>query len=139
MSAMEILNVSVHGLHILCAAFWLGSLLYTELIMWPRLRAVGQLQPMQGALRTVRVRQQVGIFIIGTTVTGYARGALAGVFDNLFSPYGLLFLLAAIVTTATTVWWVSFPTRDRKIGWRLFYSSFFVIFALMVAMRFTQV
>jgi uncharacterized membrane protein len=130
------LNVILQALHLLFAAFWLGSLLYTELILWPELRKIGQLATVQGPLRTAKVRKRIGIAIVGTLVTGYARGVSGGVFDRLFSPYGVLFLLAAIITIATTVWWLNFPTRDRKIGWRLFYSSFVVIFALMIALRF---
>jgi len=133
---MTLLNVTLQSLHLLFAAFWLGSLLYTELILWPELRKMGQLAAVQGELRKVQIRRQIGIAIVGTIVTGFARGAAAGAFDRLFSPYGVMFLGAAVVGIATMVWWLSFPTRDRKIGWRLFYSSFVVLFALMIGMRF---
>jgi uncharacterized membrane protein len=133
---MTWLNVILQGLHMLFAAFWLGSLLYTELILWPELRKIGQLQTIQGELRKVQIRRQIGIAIVGTIVTGFARGATAGVFEQLFSTYSVMFLTAAVVGIATMVWWLSFPTRDRKIGWRLFYSSFVVLFALMIGMRF---
>ena len=133
---MTWVNVTLQSLHVLFAAFWLGSLLYTELILWPQLRKMGQLQAIQGELRKVQIRRQIGIAIVGTIITGFARGATAGVFMQLFSPYGVMFLIAALVGIATMVWWLSFPTRDRKIGWRLFYSSFVVLFALMIGMRF---
>jgi uncharacterized membrane protein len=133
---MTWVNVTLQSLHVLFAAFWLGSLLYTELILWPQLRQMGQLQAIQGELRKVQIRRQIGIAIVGTIITGFARGATAGVFMQLFSPYGVMFLSAALVGIATMVWWLSFPTRDRKIGWRLFYSSFVVLFALMIGMRF---
>ena len=133
---MTWVNVTLQSLHMLFAAFWLGSLLYTELILWPQLRKIGQLQAIQGELRKVQIRRQIGIAIVGTIVTGFARGATAGVFTQLFSAYGVMFLSAALVGIATMVWWLSFPTRDRTIGWRLFYSSFVVLFALMIGMRF---
>ena len=133
---MTWLNVILQSLHLLFAAFWLGSLLYTELILWPQLRKLGQLETIQGELRKVQIRQQIGVAIVGTIVTGFARGATAGAFEQLFSPYGVMYLSAALVGIATMVWWLSFPTRDRKIGWRLFYSSFAVLFALMIGMRF---
>jgi len=133
---MTWVDVTLQSLHVLFAAFWLGSLLYTELILWPQLRKMGQLQAIQGELRKVQIRRQIGIAIVGTIITGFARGATAGVFMQLFSPYGVMFLSAALVGIATMVWWLSFPTRDRKIGWRLFYSSFVVLFALMIGMRF---
>ena len=133
---MTWVNMTLQSLHVLFAAFWLGSLLYTELILWPQLRKMGQLQAVQGELRKVQIRRQIGIAIVGTIITGFARGATAGVFMQLFSPYGVMFLSAALVGIATMVWWLSFPTRDRKIGWRLFYSSFVVLFALMIGMRF---
>jgi uncharacterized membrane protein len=133
---MTWLNVILQSLHMLFATFWLGSLLYTELILWPELRKIGQLQTIQAELRKVQIRRQIGIAIVGTIVTGFARGATAGVFGQLFSAYSVMFLTAAVVGIATMVWWLSFPTRDRKIGWRLFYSSFVVLFALMIGMRF---
>jgi uncharacterized membrane protein len=134
---MNTLIITLHSLHLFFAAVWIGSLIYTEAILWPRMRAIGQLELVQGTLRTVQVRQLIGVSIVGTIVTGYARGVVDGVFDRLFSTYSVLFLTAAALGIAMLMWWVHFPTRDRKIGWFLFYSSFPVIFALMIALRFT--
>ena len=132
---MKWLDVILQSLHMLFAAFWLGSLLYTELIVAGAGKSVS-CKLIQGELRKVQIRRQIGIAIVGTIVTGFARGATAGVFEQLFSTYSVMFLTAAVVGIATMVWWLSFPTRDRKIGWRLFYSSFVVLFALMIGMRF---
>jgi hypothetical protein len=46
-------------------------------------------------------------------------------------------VLAAIVGVSMITWWLNFPSRDRRVGWRLYYAGFGVIFALMVALRFT--
>ena len=35
-------------------------------------------------------------------------------------------------------WWLCFPSRDMKWGWRTFYSSFWVVLALMFGMRFAD-
>lgn len=128
------LSTVLQGLHLLCATLWLGSLLYTEWILWPHLRALG-LDDVRGKLRSVKMRRQMGVAVVGTLVTGYARGAADGVFDRLFTPYGALFLLAAIIVTTAVVWWLIFPTRDRKVGWRLYYASFALVFTLMIALR----
>ncbi len=133
---MILLNYALHYLHIVCAAFWLGAMLYTELVLWPRLRVVGQLEPIQAQLRDVKVRKWMAVFIVGTVVTGYLRGLANGAFDRLFTPYGVAFLLGAVIGTGMMVWWASFPPRTMKLGWRLFYSSFWLVMATMVAMRF---
>jgi uncharacterized membrane protein len=133
-SAFSNVGLALQGLHLLCATLWLGSLVYTEWILWPHLRELG-LESLRAKLRSIRMRQKMGIAIVGTLVTGYARGAVDGVFDRLMTPYGVLFLVAAILVTASVVWWLMFPTRDRKLGWHLYYASFVPVFVLMIAMR----
>lgn len=123
------------ALHLLCAVFWFGSYLYTEIVLWPKLREAGMLAPVQGALRNVSTRRLNAIFVVGTIVTGYVLGILRGVADRLQSPLGILFVLAAFTGFSMLVWWLIFPSRDRKIGWRLYYSGFWVIFALMIGLR----
>lgn len=133
----DTLTVSLQALHLLCAILWFGSLIYTELILWPRMRRAGLLATVQGELRSVTVRKMMAVSIVGTIVLGFARGAAGGVFDRIATPYGTMFVLAAIVGTSMMVWWSSFPTRDRVWSWRLYYSGFWVLFALMLGMRFT--
>jgi putative copper export protein len=135
---MTAINYILHYLHIVCAAFWLGSLLYTELILWPQLKALGELEKLQGALRRVRVRQMIGVFVVGTIVTGIARGIASGALDRLHSLYGILFMTSAVVGVFMMTWWISFPSRALRIGWRVFYASFWVVLALMVGMRFAS-
>ena len=133
---MDPIVFALHYLHIVCAAFWIGALMYTELVLWPRMRAVGQLEPVQSNLRAAGVRKWMAFFIVGTIATGYGRALAAGVFDRLFTPYGLYFLLGSLGGVWMMVWWASFPPRTMKIGWRLFYASFWPVLGFMVAMRF---
>ncbi|WP_395646304.1 hypothetical protein [Terricaulis sp.] len=133
---MTALSYVLQYLHIVCAAFWIGSLLYTELILWPRLRAIGELARIQTALRDVRMRKIMGVFIVGTIVTGFARGLTGGVLDRLFTPYGVLFIGGAIFAVFMMTWWLAFPPRSLKMGWRLFYASFWIVLAFMIGMRF---
>jgi hypothetical protein len=130
-------TVMFQALHLLCATFWLGSLLYTEIVLWPRLRGAGMLTSVQGELRSVAARRIMATFIVGTIVTGFVLGVLEGVTERLQSRFGVLFVLAAIVGVSMITWWLNFPSRDRRVGWRLYYAGFGVIFALMVALRFT--
>jgi hypothetical protein len=134
---MTALVICLQVAHLLCAIFWFGSLLYTELILWGRLRALGQLQNVQGELRSPGVRRLMGISIVGTVVFGYLRGVAGGALDRLFTPYGVMFVSAAIVGTAMLVWWLHNPPRTLKNSWRSFYSGFWVLFALMIGMRFS--
>lgn len=131
---MPALAIALQCLHVLFAVVWLGSLIDSELFLWPLLKRINAMN-VQDELRSPRERKRTGIIIVGTLVTGYVRGAVDGVFDRLFSIYGVLYLSAAVVATTLVVWWLVKPTRDRTFGWRLYYPSFAIIFALMVAMR----
>lgn len=131
---MNSLNTVLQALHLLCVTLWLGSLIYTEWVLWPQMRELGY-SSLRPKIRSVKMRRKMAIAIVGTLLTGYLRGWADGVFDRVFSTYGVLFLLSAIVVTASVVWWLHFPTRDRKIGWFLYYSSFVLVVPLMIAMR----
>lgn len=133
---MLILSFLFHCLHIVCATFWVGSLLYTELILWPRLRASGQLEQVQGELRQVAARKVMAIFIVGTIATGYLRAIFGGAFDRLFSLYGQFFVVGSLIGIAMMVWWACFPPRSMRLGWRSFYASFWLVLLAMVGMRF---
>jgi hypothetical protein len=134
---MTAIVISLQVAHLLCAIFWFGALLYTELILWGRLRALGQLQNVQGELRSPGVRRLMGFSIVGTVVFGYLRGIAGGALDRLFTPYGVMFVSAAVVGTSMLVWWLHNPPRTLKMSWRSFYSGFWVLFALMIGMRFS--
>jgi hypothetical protein len=131
---MPALPIALQVLHVLFAVVWLGSLIDSELFLWPLLKRINAMN-VQDELRSPRERKRTGVIIVGTLITGYLRGAVDGVFDRLFSVYGVLYLLAAVVATTVVVWWLVKPTRDRTFGWRLYYPSFALIFALMVGMR----
>ncbi len=129
------LIATFQALHLLCAIFWFGSLLYTEILLWPRLRAAGMLESVQDQLRNVASRKVMAVFVVGTIVTGFVLGILRGAADRLQSQFGVLFVLAAFTGISMLIWWLNFPSRDRRVGWRLYYSGFWVIFASMIALR----
>lgn len=133
----SVLVIALQAIHLLFAIFWFGSLLYTELVLWPKMRGINLLAEVQAPLRNPSGRLLIAIPVVGTIVTGYARGAVDGVFDKLFTLYGLFFVIAAICGTSMIVWWASFPPRTMKTSWRMFYSGFWVLFALMLGLRFT--
>jgi putative copper export protein len=132
---MDVLEYSFLFLHIVCASFWFGSYLWTEIVLWPRLRAEGELERIQPLLRNVRGRQLNAAFIFGTILSGYALGLVNGAFQALFSAYGIFFVLGAVTGISMLVWWASFPPRSMRWSWRTYYSGFWVVIALMVAMR----
>jgi uncharacterized membrane protein len=111
-------------LHIVCASFWFGSYLWTEIVLWPRLRAEGELERIQPLLRNVRGRQLNAAFIFGTILTGYAVAVTT--------------VLGAVTGISMLVWWASFPPRSMKWSWRIYYSGFWLVIALMVAMRVSE-
>lgn len=125
-------------LHIVCASFWFGSYLWTEIVLWPRLRAEGELERIQPLLRNVRGRQLNAAFIFGTILTGYAVAVTTGALSALFSTFGILLVLGAVTGISMLVWWASFPPRSMKWSWRIYYSGFWLVIALMVAMRVSE-
>lgn len=131
---MSILPIAFQCLHVLFAVVWLGTLIDSELFLWPLLTRLKALN-VQEAMRAGSERRKTAVINVGTVVTGYIRGGVDGVFDRLFSLYGVLFLSAAVVATTIIVWWLCKPSRDRPVGWRLYYPSFAVIFGLMIGMR----
>jgi uncharacterized membrane protein len=131
---MSPLLIALQSVHVLFAVVWLGTLIDSELFLWPLLTRLNALH-VQEEMRSKRERRKNGVIIFTTLITGYLRGAV-DVFDgNLFTLYGVLYLCAAVWAIMMVVWWACKPTRDRKIGWGLYYPSFAVIFALMIAMR----
>lgn len=130
------LIIILHALHVTFAAVWFGGLLYTELIAWPLMKTAGILEQVQGASRNIKGRQRNAWAVVGTIVTGYARGIAGGALDNLYTPYGALFVSAGIVGFTTLTWWLSFPPRTLNTPWRMYYTSFWVMLALMVGMHF---
>ena len=131
---MPNLTIVLQALHVLFAVVWLGTLIDSELFLWPLLTRMNALN-VQDEMRSTRERRKNGVIIFGTLITGYLRGALDVFDERLFTLYGVLYLLAAVWAIMLVVWWACKPTRDRKIGWRLYYPSFAVIFALMIALR----
>lgn len=130
--------ITLQVLHLLCATLWFGSLIYTEIILWPRLRAVGQLEQVQRELRYGGGRKIMRVAIIGTVVFGFLRGIAGGVLERLYTPYGVMFMAAAVVGTSMLMWWLHNPARTFKTSWRLFYTGFWVLFALMIGLRFSN-
>lgn len=132
------LDVTLHAIHLLFATFWFGSYMWSEAILWPQMQKAGHLEAVQGGLRSVTVRQITAIGIVGTILSGYVRGVAGGVFDRLYTPYGAMFLVSAVVGVWMIAWWSTFPARSLKWGWRAYYGGFWVLFAMMVGMRFAQ-
>lgn len=132
------LDVTLHAIHLLFATFWFGSYMWSEAILWPQMQKAGHLEAVQGGLRSVAVRQITAIGIVGTILSGYVRGVAGGVFDRLYTPYGAMFLVSAVVGVWMIAWWSTFPVRSLKWGWRAYYSGFWVLFAMMVGMHFAQ-
>ena len=133
---MAVLNFVLHYAHVVCAAYWVGSLIYSEIIIWPIFQRLGDLPRLQAEVRHVRVRRIMAIFIVGTILTGVARAVASGSLDRLHTPYGVWLVCGALVGVWMVTWWLCFPPRTMKWQWRTFYASFWVVLALMFGMRF---
>lgn len=124
-------------LHVLFGIFWFGSQMYSDLTLK---REIAKLDPaardqLNRSTGTGRARRITVIVATGTVFLGILRGIAGGVLDVLHTPYGITWLAALAIGTfmMVSVWTRGFGGRVRPPLW---YALFFVIFTLMIAMRF---
>ncbi|HEX9550580.1 MAG TPA: hypothetical protein VF971_05765 [Candidatus Limnocylindrales bacterium] len=128
--------IVIQWLHVFCAIWWFGSLLYSRFVVYPRLRAVGgDLEAsVRSALTTGRARM-ITITVATLTVgLGAIRGAVGGALDDPASAYGLTYLASFAIGVAMIVYLVG--GWDQPFLNRLYVLAFPVIFSLMILMRF---
>lgn len=124
-------------LHVLFGIFWFGSQMYFDLTVRA---AAASLDPaareqFDRSTGTGRARR-ITVFVATATVAlGAVRGMAAGVLDQLTTPYGVTWLAAFAIGTfmMLSVWTRGFGGKVTGILWN---GLFFVIFSLMIAMRF---
>jgi len=142
-------------LHILGAIFWFGSGLMLQLVFIPALKGLPYeaqhpwLQALSGNYS--RIIGPVGGL---TILLGILRGAFAGVFGALNTPYGITFVVAFVLAIPVIIVGARFigptaeklaaaTTRDEVLGLagqitrygRLEASGMLVMLGLMVAMH----
>jgi putative copper export protein len=127
---------ALQWLHVLCAVLWFGSILFSNLVLFPELR---RLRPDQESavlhrLRSGRGRRITLAMASGTVGLGIIRGITGGVLSSLDTPYGMTFLAAAVIGLAMVLYLFAQP-RQRLVGWA-YLAGFPLIFTLMIAMRF---
>jgi hypothetical protein len=129
--------IVVHGLHVFSGVFWLGTVLFTRGMLFPALRELpGNTDAVvRGALVSDRNRRITYTVATATVGLGLLRGILDGVFGRLTTTYGLTYLTAAIVGLAMLAW-LTGPWLKTPLFAKLYVCGFFVMFSLMVAMRF---
>jgi hypothetical protein len=142
-------------LHVLGAIFWFGSGLMLQIVFIPALKDLPYeaqhpwLQALSGNYS--RIIGPIG----GTTVRiGILRGAFAGVFGNLNTPYGITFVVSFVLAIPVIIVGARFigptaqklaaaATREEVIGLagqitrygRMEASGMLVMLGLMVAMH----
>jgi uncharacterized membrane protein len=126
----------VQWLHVIFAIFWFGSALYSRAVIWPALRRLGPERESEviGAMRSGPARRITIVVSSGTVILGIVRGVAAGVLGELTTLYGLTFLVAAAVGVTMALWTIV----GFGPAWlaRLFVPGFFLMFTLMILMRF---
>ncbi len=130
------LILAVHWLHVFCGIWWFGSLIYSRLVVYPRLRAVGgDLEAtVRKAVTSGRAGQITIAVAIGTVGLGIVRGLLDGVLERLTTLYGLTYLAALVVGVLMVVYLIG--NWDSKLLNRLYVAAFPTMFTLMVLLRF---
>lgn len=146
---------ALQWLHVLFAVLWFGSILFTNLIVFPELH---RLPPEHETAVRTRLSSGVGrrntlIMSSGTVGLGIIRGLTGGVLGSLATPYGITFVIAAVIGISMVAWLMFNPYRIRlqhlpsgperemalhrqKLISRMYLAGFPVIFTLMIAMRF---
>ena len=121
----------------LFGVFWFGSQIYLDLTIKP---AIARLPPdaaaqMQSALGSGTARRITVVTATGTVLLGALRGLAGGALDMLDTAYGITWLAAFAIgfVMMLSIWTRGFGGRIRTPVW---YALFFVMFTLMIAMRF---
>lgn len=124
-------------LHVLFGIFWFGSQMYFELTVRPAAAALDPTARAEFDRRTGTGRaRRITVFVATATVAlGAIRGIAGGVLDQLTTLYGMTWLAAFAIGAfmMLSVWTRGFGGRVTGIPWN---GLFFVIFSLMIAMRF---
>ncbi|TME37325.1 MAG: hypothetical protein E6I57_11620 [Chloroflexi bacterium] len=128
---------ALQWLHVLFGVFWLGSQMYSMLVLYPETEKLSAEQDaaIKDALRSGRARRFTLVLAIGTVGLGIIRGIAGGALDRLGEPYGLTFLAAAAVGLYMVGNVLTRGYGNRAPSWA-FNTGFAVLFTLMIAMRF---
>jgi uncharacterized membrane protein len=131
------LIVALQFVHVLFGIFWFGSQMYLDLTIKPAIAKLpdGVREEFSSCLGTGLARRITVVTATGTVLLGALRGIAGGVLDVLDTAYGFTWLAAFAVGLfmVGSIWTRGFGQRVKPPLW---YGSFFVMFSLMIAMRF---
>ena len=137
MHARLLLTIVLQWLHVLFAIFWFGSTLYANVVLWPAAQVLPREHEsaLLASLRSGRARRATLVAAFGTVGLGILRGIAGGALDRLDSLYGFTFIASALLGVTMVAWVVTRGFGSPRLS-SLFLPSFFVMFCLMIAMRF---
>jgi uncharacterized membrane protein len=123
--------------HVLFGIMWFGSQMYANFVLWPEMRKLPREHhdALLADLRRGRARRFTIVLATGTVGLGVLRGIAAGVLDRLTTPYGVTFLISLAVGLYMVGNILTRGYGGRAPSWA-FNAGFFVLFTLMIAMRF---
>lgn len=142
-------------LHVVFAILWFGSVLYTNIVLFPGLKTLGAEDEaaVLALLRTGRGYHTTLVMSIGTVSLGILRGIVGGALQSLDTAYAVTYLAALAIGLAMVGWLLFNPFRRRlqslrpgpeadllarqqQLFGKVYLAGFPVIFTLMIAMRF---
>lgn len=106
-------------LHVLCAMFWFGSLLYMDLVLAPALMEAGADHGAAVGGVAMRMTDRVIAPAAGLTILlGILRGAAAGTVTHFGTLYSWTWLAALVLGIGLMLWGtrVSSPTAKRVMA-----------------------
>ena len=129
--------IVVHWAHVACAVYWLGSVLFTRIALFPTLAELpeGYETAVRDALVSPRNRRITIAAAGATVVLGIVRGLLDGVVNRLGTAYGATYLAATLIGLVMLAW-IAGPWLKTPLFARLYVAGFPIMFTLMVLMRF---
>src|SRR5262245_43640291 len=106
---MNVALIVIQWLHVFLGVFWLGTVLYVDLILLPTLNKLPLLeqQKVGGLLgpRTSRVLVPVGVTVV---LLGFLRGTVFGQLHSLdavfASAYGVTWMISLLLGVGVIVW-----------------------------------
>lgn len=92
-------------LHILCAIFWFGSVLYADFVLAPAFKEAGREHSLAVGGAAMRIGDRIILPVAGLTILlGFLRGAAEGTVTHFGTLYSWTWLVALFLGIGLMLW-----------------------------------
>ena len=106
-------------LHVICAIFWFGSILYGDFVLAPAFQVAGREPSAAVGAAAMRIGDRIIIPIAGLTILlGFLRGAAEGTVTQFGTLYSWTWAVSLLVGVGLMLWGirVTSPTARRVMA-----------------------